>query len=293
MDSEQDLTLIDAYLSGTLSAEEQAAVTRRLASDSAFRDQYEFTRSVQRVARHLERQRLKAMLQKLEAESTPTVVGEEGKMEIWVNPSPQPGNEQGQPETHRTRAWRWPFTSMGIAATVVAVLLVWQPTKSSNEELFAAYADTTTRTAMLAGPAGPSGGVGTRGEETVLPGFTDTEATLLARAVDELHAKDYEGAKALLKGLLQTKGEQPILLQNLAVAQLNSHEVAEAVRHLEDLRRRPDLAARDEVNYDLALGYIRQGKPSQARPLLQALSHSNSPLAAPAAGILSKLRWWF
>lgn len=291
MDSEQDLTLIDAYLNGSLSAEEQTAVAQRLANDSAFQELFEFTRSVQRVARQQERQRIKAMLQAVDDESAALEpVAETKPKVIPITSYPQAGTSN---RARSTKTFQWPFTTIGIAAAVVATLLVWQPTRSSNEEVFAAYAETSASTATLPGLAGSAGASGTRGPEMTLNGFTATETEALAQAVDKLQAKDYQNAKVLLKQLVLTKGEQPVLLRNLAVAQLNSNEVAEAVRNLENLSQQPTLPAKEEVKYDLALGYIKQGNLSQARPLLQEIAHSNSKLATSASAILDKMRWWF
>ena len=288
MDSEQDLTLIDAYLNGSLSAEEQTAMAQRLANDSAFQELFEFTRSVQRVARQQERQRIKAMLQAVDDESAALEpVAETGPKVIPITSYPQAGTSN---RARSAKTFQWPFATIGIAAALVATLLVWQPTRSSNEEVFAAYAETSASTATLPGLAGSAG---TRGPEMTLNGFTANETEALAQAVDKLQAKDYQNAKVLLKQLVLTKGEQPILLRNLAVAQLNSNEVAEAVRNLENLSKQLTLPAKDEVKYDLALGYIKQGNLSQARPLLQEIAHSDSKLATSASAILDKMRWWF
>ncbi|TLM88876.1 tetratricopeptide repeat protein [Hymenobacter jeollabukensis] len=291
MDSEQDLTLIDAYLNGTLSAEEQAAVVERLARDNDFQELYKFTQSVQRVARQQERRRIKAMLQALDDKSaSPEPVDETGSKVIPITSQPQ---DDLTIKAHTPKVIRWPLTSIGIAASIAAILLVWQPTRSSNDEVFAAYAGTTASTVTLPESVGPEVAGGMRGAETVVEGFSAAETEALAQAVYMLQAKEYDNAKVLLNELVQAKGEQPILLQNLAVAQLNSNEVAEAVRNLESLRQHPTQASRNQVEFDLALGYIKQGKLRQARALLQRVAQSRSTLARPAAAILDKMRWWF
>lgn len=291
MDSEQDLSLIDAYINGTLSAEEQAAVVERLARDNDFQELYKFTLSVQRVARQQERRRIKAMLQAVdEKRAVPEPVDETDPKVIPITSHPQ---DDSTINTRTPKVIRWPFASVGIAASIAIGLLVWQPTRSSNDEIFAAYTGTTASSFKRLEVIGPEGTAGTRGGEMVLEGFTAAETEAFAQAIDLLQAEEYDKAKALLKQLVKAKGEQTILLQNLAVAQLKSNEVTEAVRHLETLRQRPSLDSREEVDYDLALGYIKLGKLRQARALLHGVAESNSSLARPAAAILDKMRWWF
>lgn len=307
MSPEQDLNLIDAYLREELPDDERAAVTQRLASDSVFRELYDFTLAVQRAAQQVERQRIKAILQSFEAEQPPAeeesriipfdsyssvAAGQKQQEQGEQLPSNSPNTEAKTRRLEEPRHFRWPFATVGIAASVIGALLVWQPTRSSNDDLFATYAGTTMSTATLQGTA-PGGETGTRGSDNTLPGFTTVEAEELTKAVNAIQSKEFEQAKPLLQGLIKTKGRMPMLVQPLAVAQLNSNEVAQAVSNLESLQNIPASPLRGQISYDLALGYIKLGKLSQARTILQSLEAGSSEYAAPAALVRSKMRWWF
>lgn len=308
MSPEQDLTLIDAYLREELPEDERAAVAQRIASDSVFRELYDFALAVKRAAQLVERQRIKAMLQSFESEQS-SAENDTRVIPISAYPSEATSHQQEiQAEQHPTtplnseakirrleepRHFRWPFATVGIAASVVGALLVWQPTRSNNDELFTSYAATTISTATLPEIDEREGEVGTRGSDSTLPGFTATEAAELNQAVNAIQSREFEQAKPLLQGLINTKGRMPMLVHPLAVAQLNSNEVAQAVANLEKLQNIPASPLHDQISYDLALGYIKLGKLSQARVLLQSLEAGSSQYAAPAASIRSKMRWWF
>ena len=307
MSPEQDLTLIDAYLREELPDDERAVIAQRLASDPVFRELYDFTLAVQRAAQQVERQRIKAMLQSFEAEQpaaedeariipfdsySSVTPGQKQEEQAEQLPSNNLNTEAKTRRLEEPRHFRWPFATVGIAASVIGALLVWQPTRSSNDDLFATYAGTTMSTATLPGTA-PGGETGTRGSDNTLPGFTTIEAEELTKAVNAIQSKEFEQAKPLLQGLIKTKGRMPMLVQPLAVAQLNSNEVAQAVSNLESLQNIPASPLRDQVSYDLALGYIKLGKLSQARTILQSLEAGSSKYAAPAASVRSKMRWWF
>ena len=313
MSPEQDLTLIDAYLREELPDDERAVIAQRLASDPVFRELYDFTLAVQRAAQQVERQRIKAMLQSFEAEQPPAedeariipfdaypsnATGQKQQEQSEQFPTDNPNIEAKIRRLDEPRHFRWPFASVGIAASVVGALLIWQPTRSSNEDLFASYAETTVSTATLKSTATlpgatPGGEIITRGSDNMLSGFTTIEAEELTQAVNAIQSKEFEQAKSLLQGLIKTKGRMPVLVRSLAVAQLNSNEVAQAVSNLESLQNIPASPLHDQISYDLALGYIKLGKLSQARVLLQSLEENSPKYAAPAASIRSKMRWWF
>ena len=313
MSPEQDLTLIDAYLREELPDDERAVIAQRLASDPVFRELYDFTLAVQRAAQQVERQRIKAMLQSFEAEQ-PAAEDEARIIPFDSYSSVAPGQKQEEQaeqlpsnglnteaKTRRLeepRHFRWPFATVGIAASVIGALLVWQPTRSSNDDLFATYAGTTMSTATLKStatlPGATSGGeIITRGSDNMLSGFTAIEAEEFTQAVNAIQSKEFEQAKSLLAELIKTKGRMPVLVRSLAVAQLNSNEVAQAVSNLESLHNTPDSPLYDQVSFDLALGYIKLGRLSEARTILQSLEAGSSKYAAPAASVRSKMRWWF
>ena len=306
MDTEQDLTLIDNYIQGTLTNEERDAVAARITSDSSFQELYQFTLSVKQATQRFESARIKQMLRQVKIEDKPFqpegVLEPEGFTGAAMMPPPPEREPKTIPFENRSTS-RWPIASMGIAASTLFALLIWQPTRSSNEEVFAAYAASTTRPmAPEADPASRSAEPGTRGSEVILKGLTASESEQALRALELIQVKDFEPAKAIFQQLIKARGEQPVLLYNLAIAELNSNEVEPAIDKLEKLKRLPDLPFKEDISYTLALAYIKSGELGKARTLLKSLratssenafEATNSKYAASAEKILSELRWWF
>ena len=78
----------------------------------------------------------------------------------------------------------------------------------------------------------------------------------------------------------------------LAIAQLKTNQVEQAVSNLEYLNTISNYEFADEVKFRLALGYINQNKKSKAKDLLVSLVSTNNKYSNTAQEILDNMRWF-
>lgn len=180
-----------------------------------------------------------------------------------------------------------------IAAIFIIGFMIWQPNKLSNEELFSQY---NTEESIIQSidyqkmaTVSESGEV--RGGEILFQNFTKSETEEAMTAIELFKDNNFEKAKQILNSL-NPKEKNNQLLLFLAIAQLKTNEINEAVSNLEYLNAISNYEFADEVKFHLAFGYIKQNENKKAKILLVTLASDHNNYSKKSQEILDNMRWF-
>lgn len=188
------------------------------------------------------------------------------------------------------RSYKWLYAA---AAVLLIGFFIWQPTQQSSSELFNSYAGSPEVLSEIDfGELGElENAVATRGGEFKLSGYTQDESERAMEAISLFQRQEFSRAKELLKGL-NPRDKNEKLLFFLAVSQLNSGEINIGVQELEYLNGLEEYVYSEDVQFNLALGYLEQGKTSNSRKMLRELEASSGKYSRQADEILNDMRWF-
>lgn len=180
-----------------------------------------------------------------------------------------------------------------IAAIFIIGFMIWQPNKLSNEDLFSQYNSVESLNQSIdynkIVVSSESGGI--RGGQVLLQNYSKSETDEAMEAIGLFKNNNFENSKRILI-TLNPKEKNNQLLLFLAIAQLKTNEVNEAVSNLEYLNAISNYEFSDEAKFQLALGYIKQNEKKKAKVLLVALVTNDSKYSKPSQEILDKIRWF-
>ncbi|MBW4359383.1 hypothetical protein [Flavobacterium taihuense] len=180
-----------------------------------------------------------------------------------------------------------------IVAIFIIGFMVWQPNKLSNDNLFSQYNSDESIIQSIdyqkMATISESGDV--RGGEILFQNYTKSETDEAMEAIELFKNNNFEKSKQLLI-TLNPKEKNNQLLLFLAIAQLKTNEVNQAVSNLEYLNTITNYEFADEVKFHLALGYINQNEKRKAKDLLITLVHTNNKYSNTAQEILDNMRWF-
>ncbi len=180
-----------------------------------------------------------------------------------------------------------------IAAIFIIGFMIWQPNKLSNEDLFSQYNSEESIIQSIdyqkMATVSESGGV--RGGEILFQNYTKSETEEAMEAIELFKNNNFEKSKRILI-TLNPKEKNNQLLLFLAIAQLKTNEVNEAVSNLEYLNAISNYEFADEAKFHLALGYIKQNKKKKAKDLLVTLASANNKYSQTSQEILDNIRWF-
>jgi predicted Zn-dependent protease len=172
--------------------------------------------------------------------------------------------------------------------------MIWQPNKLSNDKLFSQYnsEESIIKTIDYQKMAIISESGGIRGGEILFQNYTKSETDEAMTAIELFKNNNFEKSKQILIALSPKEKKNNELLLFLAIAQLKTNEVKEAISNLEHLNAISNYEFADEVKFRLALGYINQNKKSKAKDFLVFLVGTNNKYSNTAQEILDNLRWF-
>lgn len=180
-----------------------------------------------------------------------------------------------------------------IAAIFIIGFMIWQPNKLSNDKLFSQYNSEESIIQSIdyqkMATVSESGDV--RGGEILLQNYTKSETDEAMAAIELFKNNNFEKSKQMLI-TLNPKEKNNQLLLLLAIAQLKTSEVNQAVSNLEYLNTIANYEFSDDVKFHLALGYINQNEKRKAKDLLITLVHTNNKYSNTAQEILDNMRWF-
>jgi outer membrane protein assembly factor BamD (BamD/ComL family) len=180
---------------------------------------------------------------------------------------------------------------LGIAALFAIVFLVIQPGKKSDFELFAEnFSPIENKISFTPTSDNISRGMKECKIEN-LELYNEKECELVKLALQEYNEKSYVEATKYFNSLrTEVKQKNPIIVFYLANAQLQSGQVLEAIDNLSYLSQYPGDISKEEINYYLALAYLKNGKRENAKDLLEVICGKNSKYSDKSCEILMKLR---
>lgn len=199
------------------------------------------------------------------------------------------------PLTARPHRWRWvvPFGGLALAASVAWVFLagvsqVAMPSVPAPPTAWPGPSASLTRSVFLANrPAIPAADVDLvfRGDTTA----PQDPADVASQALDLASRGRLEDAIAQLEQASRRHPGSVEVALALGTLLLEKGETARAVTTLEPARRRGSSALREEVEWYLAVGHTRSGRPDQAAALLVPLCEGGGPRSAIACAGLDEI----
>lgn len=288
---EEDLKYIDSYLNGNLTEQENQTFKAKLKEDLEFSDSYQFVLAVQAASQKIEAERIKKLLKSELDDENEEISGNETKV-INFN-SKRDKTEGNQSNTKVFNLWPvLRYTS--IAASLVLIILVWQPFKSSNDAIFSSYTSGSYNTPALEAPSLDiyKTDENLRGTEFAFKGYTQLEAEEILASIDLINKREFSQAEQKLSSILKPQEANPDLVLYLAIAQLNSNKELVAVSNFEKLIKIPNYQNEADVKFHLAMAYIKIGKVRKARTLLKDISQDDNKFSNEARNILKEIRWF-
>ena len=180
-----------------------------------------------------------------------------------------------------------------IAAIFIIGFMIWQPNKLSNDKLFSQYNSEESIIKSIdyqkIATVSVSGDV--RGGEILFQNYTKSETEKAMEAIELFKNNNFENSKRILI-VLNPKEKNNQLLLFLAIAQLKTNEVNEAISNLKYLNAISNYEFSDEVKFHLALGYIKQNENKKAKDLLVTLASANNKYSRKSQEILNNMRWF-
>ena len=180
-----------------------------------------------------------------------------------------------------------------IAAIFIIGFMIWQPNKLSNDKLFSQYNsdESTIKSIDYQKMVTNSESSDTRGGEILFQNYSKSETEAAITAIELFKNDNFEKSRQILSNLNPRERNNQLLLF-LAIAQLKTNQVEQAVSNLEYLNTISNFEFADEVKFRLALGYINQNKKSKAKDLLVSLVRTNNKYSNTAQEILDNMRWF-
>lgn len=182
---------------------------------------------------------------------------------------------------------------ISIAAIFIIGFMIWQPNKLSNDKLFSQYNsdESTIKSIDYQKMVTNSESSDTRGGEILFQNYSKSETEAAITAIDFFNNNNFEKSRQILTNLNPRERNNQLLLF-LAIAQLKTNHVEQAVSNLEYLNTISNYEFSDDVKFRLALGYINQNKKSKAKDLLVSLVSTNNKYSNTAQEILDNMRWF-
>jgi len=179
--------------------------------------------------------------------------------------------------------------AISIAAAIIGIaFIIWQPHKSSNQNIYNTYALAYARTNILES----DNTIKTRGGAIYFENLSPSDNMIISEALLLYHDQNYRASKTIFEQVLVHKAKNDELMLYMAISQLFSNDIDNAINNLVDLTKLSNYLFKDQADYYLALAYIRSNQVSKARKLLKDIKEGNSEYANQAAEMLNEMRWF-
>lgn len=182
----------------------------------------------------------------------------------------------------------------GVAAIFLIAFMIWQPTKQSNDKLFAEYTSDELIVQSIdyqkIKVSSESAGY-VRGGGILLENLNKFETDLALEAIQLFKNNNFEKSKHILASL-EPRDKNDQLVMFLAITQLKTNELNPAVSNFEYLSKSSNFEYPSEVKFYLALCYLKQNKKSKAKLLFNELIQSDDKYSKVSQEIVSNIRWF-
>ncbi|WP_152378320.1 tetratricopeptide repeat protein [Flavobacterium haoranii] len=181
-----------------------------------------------------------------------------------------------------------------MAAIFLIAFMIWQPTKQSNDKLFAEYTSDELIVQSIdyqkIKVSSESAGY-VRGGGILLENLNKFETDLALEAIQLFKNNNFEKSKHILASL-EPRDKNDQLVMFLAITQLKTNELNPAVSNFEYLSKSSNFEYPSEVKFYLALCYLKQNKKSKAKLLFNELIQSDDKYSKVSQEIVSNIRWF-
>jgi len=182
--------------------------------------------------------------------------------------------------------YRW---TLSIAAAIIGIaFIVWQPHKSSNQDIFNTYTLAYASSNILES----DNTIETRGGNTYFENLNPSDNSKISEALDLYNNQEYSEAKSIFEQVLDPRSKNNELVLYMAISELRSNDIDNAINNLIYLDSLSNYVYKDQVDYYLSLSYIKNNQINKARRLLTNIQKSDSEYAATATEMLKKMRWF-
>jgi predicted ribosome-associated RNA-binding protein Tma20 len=186
------------------------------------------------------------------------------------------------------------FKYAGVAAIFLIAFIIWQPTKQSNEKLFAEYTSDEQVVQSIdykkIKVSSESAGY-VRGGGILLENLNKLETDLAIEAIQLFKNNNFEKSKEILASL-EPRDRNDQLVLFLAITQLKTNELEPAVSNLEYLSKSSNFEYQNEIKFYLALCYLKQNQKNKAKSLFNELIKNNDKYSKASQEIVSNIRWF-
>lgn len=280
--------------------------------NKTFLEYIRFFKTLQQVVKKIERKRMKENLQasydRLIFELSETNIANaskkkgredlKSKMKNWdeqleeIPVVSMVNNKREKIEKSKVISLSW-MKYASIAAIFIIGFMIWQPNKLSNDKLFSQYNsdESIIKSIDYQKMITISESSNTRGGEILFQNYSKSETEAAITAIELFKNENFEKSRQILININPREKNNQLLLL-LAIAQLKTNHVEQAVSNLEYLNTISNYEFADEVKFRLALGYINQNKKRNAKSLLVYLVRKSNKYSNTAQEILDNMRWF-
>lgn len=257
MDPEKYPDYFEAYIESKLSEEELQIFETKLKEDRDFKLQFEAHKAVVNHFRELGRNELKSELKLIH-------------------------KEMERKKIRTRRIFTWTVSMAAIFAGLI--FIVWQPTQSSNSELFAKYATPYPCDLNI-----EISSTHLRGVENL----SKEESMIAQSAMNDYKNERHKAVVDKLMPILEYPEKSPELLFYLSISQMKSGLEKQALGNFNYLSSLTGFRYREPAEYYHALMLLKLGEKSDSKALLIEIKDRNGKYSKDAGEIIKKMRWWF
>jgi murein DD-endopeptidase MepM/ murein hydrolase activator NlpD len=183
---------------------------------------------------------------------------------------------------------------IAIAAIFFIGLVLWQPNKMSDNEIIEefAYNDKVFENILNEGILKSKLNSGLRGQEYNFKGLTARESKKAKEAIYLVGSQEMLAAKEKLLNLdIENKSNNQLLFF-LAISQAYSGDEKKALDNLIELKKIENFLLLEDVNFQLAMLFIRINKRGEGKKLLNSIAREPGKYQSESEKILRKMKWF-
>lgn len=181
--------------------------------------------------------------------------------------------------------------SLRIAASIIFILGVWQPTKDSSTLLFNEFSSKEISLAENIFYNYESTSNSLRGKSNILKGLSDIETEKINQSIQLYLNENYASSAEILNSIDLSNSENPVVILNRGIINLKAFKLEQALIDFKSLKESDlDRKLICSLDYNLALTLLGQGNKKEAKMLLTNVSNEECVEAEKAKDILSRIR---
>jgi tetratricopeptide (TPR) repeat protein len=270
--SDQDIELIERYLSGELDSKEEETVEERIKTDKEFAEELDFMRDVMSASQKEGREEFR---EKLSAIGKGLFENLENKADTEMKEN---SDSVKKLPLHRRRLI---YYASALAAAIIVGIFIFLPGNRTGK-LYSAYYEPYPNEIVPY----------TRGEEVPrdFSHFPQEKYNLIVRAMKHYERGNYEKAARLFENNVVKIQENAGLLLYMGISQMETGKEEKAIENFKYIISLTNPPLKKQAEWYLALSYLKTNKTEKAKTLLNKIkSEPNHPHMNEAEMILEKM----